>query len=280
MHSEWLTFMDKTLLEGHLDNVDLVIGVSKYVTDKIRERFPQFAKRCQTVYPGVNIEAFRSSGERLRVKGDNTKKVLFVGRVSPEKGVHVLLDAFQRVIKQCPQTRLQITGPFDPLPIEREVGLSNDPKVAQLVRFYKNNARGYITHLQRMISGMSDHVLLTGPFARQQVIDSYQADLFVFPSLWKESFGIPIVEAMAAGIPVVGTRAGGVPEIVVDGKTGMLVERGDASALGEAIVYLLQNDNARKSMGEAGRERAARLFSWEHSVEDLLRQYDAILASA
>jgi glycosyltransferase involved in cell wall biosynthesis len=189
-----------------------------------------------------------------------------------------LLDAFQRVIKQCPQTRLQITGLLFPLPIERNVALSDDPKVSQLVQLYKD---GYITHLQRMISGMGNRVSLTGPLPRAQLIDSYQnADLFVLPSLWPESFGIPLVEAMAAGVPVVGTRAGGVPEIVVDGKTGMLVERGDASALGEAIIYLLQNDNVRKSMGEAGRERAVRLFSWEHSVKDLLRHYDAILASA
>jgi glycosyltransferase involved in cell wall biosynthesis len=96
--------------------------------------------------------------------------------------------------------------------------------------------------------------------------------------VWNEAFGIPIIEAMATGVPVVATRGGGIPEVVVDGETGLLVERGDASALAEAILRILSNENLRTSMGRAARKRAVELFSWEKISRDLLVQYENLLS--
>jgi glycosyltransferase involved in cell wall biosynthesis len=96
----------------------------------------------------------------------------------------------------------------------------------------------------------------------------------VFPSVWHEPFGIPLIEAMAAGLPVITTRGGAASEIVVDGETGLLVERGDVGSLVSALCTLLRDPDLRRQMGRAGRERAARLFTWNHAVAKLDRLYE------
>ena len=112
------------------------------------------------------------------------------------------------------------------------------------------------------------------------LIGLYQgADLLAFPSVWHEPFGIPIVEAMACGLPVVATRGGGVPEIIEDGETGILVERGDAAALAQGIIRLLGDDALRARMGRAGRRRAVERFSWETVAENLLACYERVLGA-
>ena len=103
-----------------------------------------------------------------------------------------------------------------------------------------------------------------------------RAGIFVFPSLWHEPFGIPVIEAMAAGLPVVATRAGALPEVVVDGETGILVERGDSAGLADAIGTLLADPQLRQRMGAAGRRRVQQLFTWDRSVARLERLYGMV----
>ena len=85
-----------------------------------------------------------------------------------------------------------------------------------------------------------------------------------------------MIEAMAAGVPVIATRGGAFQEIIEHGTTGLLVERGNSDALAKAIARLLSDGQLRKSMGLAGRQRAQTLYSWEHVVKQLLRQYAKI----
>ena len=106
------------------------------------------------------------------------------------------------------------------------------------------------------------------------LIEFYRsAHVFVFPSVWDEPFGMPIIEAMACGIPVIATHGGGIPEIIEDGKTGFLVERGDTDGLADAILRLLRDKHLMQSVGEAGRQRATEQFSWDRISEDLMSAY-------
>jgi glycosyltransferase involved in cell wall biosynthesis len=275
MHCEWLTQLDRVMLESRLREVDLIIGVSEYITEKIRQRFPLFGKRCQTLYNGVDVTAFVNENSHVAPKKSDTKQILFVGRVSPEKGVHVLLEAFQKVLKQYPQVQLMIVGGQYPLHIEGLVALSEDPKEKDLKRFYSGN---YISYLKNQLSSSeAGHVSFIGAVPHRLLTKLYKdADVCVVPSVCNEPGAMPVAEAMASGVPVVATKAGGIPEVVRDGKTGLLVERGDASALAEAILRLLQDEKLRKSIAKASRERAVEFFSWNQAVKKLLHLYKTV----
>jgi glycosyltransferase involved in cell wall biosynthesis len=93
----------------------------------------------------------------------------------------------------------------------------------------------------------------------------HSASIFVFPSVWEEPFGMPLVEAMASNTPVVATRGGAFLEIVEDGVSGLLVERSNVQALADAILQLISNPEQRDAMAKAAFERASAVFSWTAS---------------
>ena len=285
MHCEWLTQIDKAVVGPRLCKTDSVIGCSEYITEKVRRRFPQFASRCQTVFNGVDTDLFTGRSEPSVSQENNTKRLLFVGRVSPEKGVHVLLDAFQQVVKRLPDAELDVIGPVGSAPFEFVIPLSDDSKVSNLASFYGRNIRlqgtHYLSHLRAKLgSDAAKRVFFYGSVPHARLVDFYRkADVLVFPSVWNEPFGMPLIEAMASEVPTVATRGGGVTEIVDEGKTGLLVERGNAAVLAEAICYLLENNSLRKSMGKAGRKRVLELFSWNELARNLSNIYHRLCES-
>jgi glycosyltransferase involved in cell wall biosynthesis len=278
MHCEWLTQLDRTVIEGRLEEVDLVIGCSEYITEKIRQKFPHFAKKCQTVYNGVDINQFSNESGK-HDKKNSTKRLLFVGSVSPEKGLHVLLDAFQKVIELYPQAQLEIVGSKSSRRIEWLVALSDEDKVSNLASFYYGNTNhSYFYYLQKQLLSLNitNNVAFTGFVLYEQIVNHYRdAGILVNPS-FSEAFGRSLIEAMACQVPVVATRVGGMKEIVADGETGILVNPGDSTALAKAILHLLSDEDLRSSMGKVARKRAVELFSWEQIVEKLLCQYKNI----
>jgi glycosyltransferase involved in cell wall biosynthesis len=275
MQCEWLTQLDRGMIGGRMKKLDLNINCSQYVTDKIRCRFPEFANHCHTLYNGVDVDAFVA--EKTKAPEDGTTHVLFVGRVSPEKGVHVLIDAFIKIAKNSPQVKLHIVGPIGSLPVEWAAALSHDPKVLASLHFFQGS---YGSHLKDRIPAGMTNVSFEGCVSGDELIRFYKnTDLFVFPSLWHEPFGIPVIEAMSAGVPVVATASGGIPEIVKDGETGLLVERGDTSALADAILRVLSDVEFARSMAQTARRRVVELFSWDHLAQNLQRMYEHICYS-
>jgi glycosyltransferase involved in cell wall biosynthesis len=155
------------------------------------------------------------------------------------------------------------------------VALSNDPKITDLSQFYRGS---YQSLLQtKVIPDIAGKVFFKGAVPHHQLVEHYgKADVFVFPSVWDEPSGNPPIEAMAAGVPVVSTRTGGTPEYVADGKTGLLVEPGNAGALAEAILRLLTDEDLRTTIGKAARNRAVEVFSYKRLAENLLCEYQNI----
>jgi len=272
MHCEWLTQFDSAMVERQLKQVDLVLTCSDYITNKIRHKFPHVS--CQTIFNGVDVNHFLPTNQDGQPKENRIKQLLYVGRISPEKGIHILLNAFNKVVSEYPQVQLKIIGPKNAI-LPWEMLDREDPNIVDLIPFYKGD---YNAHLQAQISPNAvDSVLFTGEMQYLELAEHYQqADIFVFPSVWNEPFGMPIVEAMAMELPVIATRAGAFPEIVEEGKTGLLVERGDADALAEAILALLRDKNRCQAMGKAGRQRTVEKFSWEPLSESLIEQYQKI----
>ena len=208
-------------------------------------------------------------------------QVLFVGRHSPEKGVHDLLEAMKKVVEKFPRAHLKVVGPRYAVPCDVIVGMSDDPKVLALARFYQKDPYqegGYISYLEKQRrSGLPENLSFTGSIPHSRLPELYQeADVLVNPSL-SETFGITLVEAMAAEVPVVATRVGGMVEIVEEGRTGLLTESADPEALAAALTRLLDDQALRLQMGRAGRERVVQLFSWEKVAGSLLEVYKSVL---
>lgn len=265
MHCEWLTQFDREMIAQRLSQCDLAVGCSDYITDKIKSRFPLFAQKCRRVYNGVDVAQFAAGSSA------EASSVLFVGRISPEKGLHTLIAAFERIAARFPHTQLQIVGPNKPASAEFITDLSEDPKVQELALLDPPN---YLQHLRTQISeALATRISFEGEVSHLQLQDYFrQAALLVNPS-FSEAFGMSLVEAMASGVPVVATRVGGMVDVVEAQETGLLVLAGDVEALAAAMARLLDDQMLRQTMGAKGRSRAEKTFAWEAIAAELLTHY-------
>ncbi len=276
MHCEWLSGLDPTMIRRRLQDVDLILGCSDYITESIRRSHPEVRERCATVYNGADVERFVGPGAERPATGSDGGRIIVVGRVSPEKGIHVLLEALDRVLDRFPQTKLTVVGPVGNVPVDFFRPMFADPKLSALEPLFGGKYEEFLR--QRTSARTAGRTVFKGMVPHADLAGLYQsADLLAFPSVCHESFGMPLVEAMACGLPVVATRGGGVPESIVDGEMGILVERGDAAALAQGIIRLLGDDELRARMGQAGRRRAVERFSWETVAENLLASYERVL---
>lgn len=274
MRCEWLSQLDRGLMARYLKHADAVIGCSRHVTGLVADRFTELADRCHTVPNAIDTERFApADGADAGTAGP---RLLYVGRVSPEKGVHVLIEAMRAVVDARPDATLEIVGGHRRLPRAYLLDVSDDPAVRTLERFYEGDGNDvYVKHLQQRIGalGLDDHVTLWGGVPQADILERLRgADLLVNPS-FSESFGRGPVEAMACGLPVVAARVGGMLDTVVDGETGRLVDVDDAGDLAARIVEVLDDPSRMRAMGLAGVARARRLFSWDAVVGDLERIY-------
>jgi glycosyltransferase involved in cell wall biosynthesis len=166
-----------------------------------------------------------------------------VTRFYPSKGIEHLVRAFPAVLRHAPDARLMLIG--------------QGPQEERL----RARAREL---------GIADRVIFAG-FQREAHAFVAAFDVAVTPSI-EEGFGLVALEAQALGVPVVASRVGGLPEIVLDGRTGLLVEPADASALAGAITRLLGDAELRRRMGEAAKREAQR-FSLDAYVARLSAIY-------
>jgi glycosyltransferase involved in cell wall biosynthesis len=215
-----------------------------------------------TVHNGADLGRIVPADRRGR---PGPVRLLTVGRISPEKGTHVLLEAFALVARRREDVELHVVGKEGLPPQEMLLDLDQTPRVRALATYFRD---GYLERLrERLPDRVRSRVHFPGWAQHEELPAEYaRADLFVFPSVWDEPFGIPIAEAMAAGLPVVATRVGGIPEMVADGETGLLVEPGGAESLAAALEQLVDDAELRARLGEAGRQRAAERFSWDRAA--------------
>jgi glycosyltransferase involved in cell wall biosynthesis len=269
MHCEWLSQLDARMIGRRLESVDVVIACSGHVARKALARFPEAEDKFRILYNGSDVERFVPSPRVGLESGPDPLRILFVGRISPEKGVHVLVDAFARVAEQFPTARLELVGGFGSLPSELLVDLSDDPKVLDLKRFYPGDYHAQVR--SQIPADVADRVVFHGPRSHQEISGHYaEAAVFVNASL-SDAFPVPVVEAMGAGLPMAASAVGGIPEAVVHESTGLLVEPGNAGALAEALIRLLSDAPLRRRMGAAARQRALKLFSWRAIAEQVAR---------
>jgi glycosyltransferase involved in cell wall biosynthesis len=276
MECQWLEHLDQTLIEPRITAADLMLGCSNFIAQGVRQRFPLLTERCSYIYNGVDTALFaRPSGVRPK-----PKQLLYVGRLAPEKGIHILLDAFRIVLTQHPDAHLELIGPEVIIPRENLLPVCNDVHAQELEPYFRPGV--YANLLRTKIAELpSNSVSLfsKGMIFNELVPHYHAASIFVFPSVWEEPFGMPVVEAMASRTPVVATLGGAFPEIVEHGWSGLLVARSDPHALAEAILQLLASPDRREAMAAAAFERASAMFSWDRIAQDLIGKYERLLGS-
>jgi glycosyltransferase involved in cell wall biosynthesis len=297
MHQDELAQLDYELLRGQLAHVDSIVTVSDFVSERARARFPEHAASIHTIGNGVDVRRFIPDATRTEVAVHNHPvRILFVGRISPDKGVHLLMEAFDRIARERSDLELTLVGKVGMLPFDLvSLLLTDDPTALESLRpFYGQSTlawltkevlgqkRSYRQQLEaRLSSRAADRVRFAGSVSLEELIRLYnQADLLVLPSIWRESYGLPVAESMASGVPVLASDCGGVPELVEKGVTGLLVPRLDLEALTSSMRELLSDLRRLRIMGQAARVRAERMLTWDRSAERLERVYlDLVNAS-
>ena len=275
MHCEWLNQLDRRMIARRLAKADLVLGCSNHITDAARAAFPEYADRFHTVYEGVDIDNFRQSS-RTRTD-DDPLQLLFVARVSPEKGVHVLVDAFTRLAAARPELRLAVIGGEGVMPREFGLDLDSNERVQALEPLWH---AGYLEDCrERIPSQFRDRVEFI-PWMPQAGLAERMAsaDIFIVPSVWEEPFGTPVIEAMASRLPVIATRVGGIPELITHHVDGWLVPPGDPAALADAIDTLANDPTTRTAIASAAPTRAQR-FAFEQITDAVEQLYETRIAS-
>ena len=175
--------------------------------------------------------------------------LLFVGRISQSKGLHILLKSLQHLKEPI---RLIIIGPPD-----RDV--NHYQNILKMIE--DENRRGI------------HEIKYLGAKEQSELIEWYQkASLFVLPS-FIEGFPVTILEALSCETPVIATPVGGIPEIIKNHKTGILIPTGESIRLAEAIQYLLENKDVRLKMGCEGRTLVTKHHSLEAAAKKLIMIY-------
>ena len=279
MQAEWLSQMDAKQVENALEATDAIVAVSDHIARLFRASFPTYGGSVVTAYNGVNVETFHPD-PKWNVQRNEAPTILFVGRVSPEKGVHTLIEAFAEMASRSDQIQLVIAGGRATLREDFIVGISSDPLVQALSRFYNGSvASDYQRYLDELVDrlGLRSKVRFLGRVPHKELVDWYRSSSVVVNPSLSESFGISIVEGMACGIPVVGTKVGGMLETICDGETGLLVEPERPDLLAEAVLSLLNSPKVAQKMGTSGRTRAVERFSWRARADRLISAYQTVL---
>ncbi|KAA5807428.1 glycogen synthase [Thermoanaerobacterium thermosaccharolyticum] len=241
------TWMEKTGVEA----ADRIIAVSNDSKKDIMKCYNVPEDKIEVIYNGIDLNQYKKTGVNVARKkyGIDGRYILFVGRISRQKGIIHLIDA----VKYLPQDVKVVLCASSPDTEEIKI------EMKEKVKLYPN-----IIWIDKMVT-------------KEEIIELYSnAEVFVCPSIY-EPFGIINLEAMACNTPVVASATGGIKEVVVDGETGFLVEPGNPEDLAEHIKKLLDDRELAAAFGANGRKRVEEMFSWESIAKKTYDMYKNVI---
>ncbi len=204
-------------IKHQIKKADARIAISDYVKKSAADSYGIKEDKIDVVYNGVDISKFHSKN----IKDSDTVNFIYVGRLFPQKGVHLLVDAISKISDEY-NFRFSIVG--------------RGPQQQELVE-------------QAARLNVSEKIEFLG--SRMDVPDLLKkADFFIHPAIWNEGFGITLVEAMSSGLPCVAFRKGAIPEIITNNKNGYIVDNVSVEDLAEVIkkCISIRNTNEYASM--------------------------------
>lgn len=234
-----------------LEASEMVIAVSQEMKRDILQYYSLPEERVEIIPNGIDPGEFREveTGDTRREFGIKRPYILFVGRLSRQKGIFHLMDAVPR-LPQDIQVVL-CTGKADTPELVEEL--------TEKIKFHPN-----IVWINQMLS-------------KPKLIELYsRARVFVCPSIY-EPFGIINLEAMACGTPVVASATGGIKEVVVPEVNGLLVEPANPAALAEAVTRILVDDSLYNKLRKNGRKHVEEEFSWDRIAKKTAELYLKVL---
>jgi glycosyltransferase involved in cell wall biosynthesis len=235
LHGKWTPPIHRTLR-----NASWIIGCSRAILKTANEFVPEILARSSVIYNGREPPTFEPKPLSI-----DPARLLCLGRLAPEKGFDVALSAFAKVCARVPRATLTIAGSGS----EKE-------------------------RLQQQITDCSlgDRVALLNEVRPDEVFGLIDNATAVIVPSRREAFSLVAIEAALMNRPVIGTWVGGLPEVVIHKKTGLLVKPEDSDALAESICFLLDHPDRAIQMGQAGRRRAIKQFTFDRYVN----AYDAL----
>ncbi|MFW6107906.1 MAG: glycosyltransferase family 4 protein [bacterium] len=258
------SFVYQRLLRYALPRASFVVANSEAVRREVVARGGR-PDAVRVVHPGCDADRFIGDAD---VEGFRERRgigpgpvILTAGRLVPRKGVdRFVRECLPRVLDQVPGATFLVAG--------------GDPRGALV-----HGEHGGAVRRAADKAGLSDRVVITGRLPDAELAAAFQlASVFVLPAVRvrgdMEGFGIVLLEAAAAGVPAVAAAVGGITDAVEHGVSGILVPPGDDTGMAEAVRWFLEDEEARRQFGEAGRRRVLRDFTWEAAGR---RYVDALL---
>jgi spore coat protein SA len=257
MHNDHLSMpLFRPFYRRALAKVDRVICVSDYIRRQAASHFPEYADKFCVVFNATDPNVFKPYGDEAArqlegvVQTEPGKQyLLYVGRLTPVKGVHVLIKAFSEIHRRMPNVRLIITGSS----------------------FFGGAAKtAYEQQLVDLAEPVSNAIVFTGYLPHDQLKYLYSiVDMIVLPSVWQDPCPLVVLEAMASGTCLLSTAVGGVPEVMVNGQTGVLIEPDNAEILTEAVCNTLCDAESIDEMQINAREKIIRGYTWNRLIGEL-----------
>ena len=254
---QWLKCLYDALF-GHrlLRNASKVIALSRVEAQQYRNMgVPE--EKIAIIPNGIDLSEYAELPPQGAFKKkfnipEDKKTILYLGRIHKTKGIDFLVKAYAYLTKKMnfKDAVLVIAGPDD----------------------------GYLKEVRELTDrlGVSKDVLFTGPLYGRGKLEAYvDSEFYVLPSRY-ETFPMAVLEAYACGKPVIASNVGGLRELVIEGKTGLLIDVGDVDQLTNAIFSLLSNERKIEEMGSMGRQYVKSNFSIEKVVEKLEKVYEEL----
>ena len=218
-----------SLIREHAQSVDRFIAVSDYCAGYMAEYLQIPGAKIDVVPLGISADEFTP---RLR-PSDQPFTVGYLGRIAPEKGIHLLCDAYHRLREQneFEECRLELAGYLGP------------------------EHRGYLEGLTRQIAewDLQHEIHYRGPLELEDKVSFFQElDLFTVPATYDDPKGLALLEAMACGVPVIAANRGTYTEFIQRTGGGVLVPPEDPASLMAELVRLRNDDAGRAALGQSG----------------------------